>query len=79
MTRRLGGTEQPRGFADPINSMLPAQLREWISGLPRRRKQTVLVVFDAVVLAAVAWIAFSLRFNRIFEPNGKRDIAWVHW
>lgn len=52
--------------------MLPAQLREWISGLPRRRKQTVLVVFDAVVLAAVAWIAFSLRFNRIFEPNANQ-------
>ncbi|MBL8581329.1 MAG: polysaccharide biosynthesis protein [Rhizobiaceae bacterium] len=46
-----------------------AQLREWVSDMPRRRKQFVLVAFDAAVLATVAWIAFSLRFNRLFEPN----------
>jgi FlaA1/EpsC-like NDP-sugar epimerase len=49
-----------------------AQLREWVSGMPRRRKQIVLMAFDTVVLAAVAWIAFSLRFNRLFEPNANQ-------
>lgn len=49
-----------------------AQLREWLSNMPRRRKQIVLVAFDAAVLATVAWIAFSLRFNRLFEPNANQ-------
>jgi FlaA1/EpsC-like NDP-sugar epimerase len=52
--------------------MFFAQLREWVSGMPRRRKQMVLVAFDTAVLALVAWFAFSLRFNRFFEPNANQ-------
>lgn len=54
-----------------------ATLRERISGLPRRRKQVLLIGFDAIVLVAVAWIAYSLRFNTLFQPNASQAVLMV--
>ncbi|MGH6760500.1 MAG: polysaccharide biosynthesis protein [Phyllobacterium sp.] len=53
------------------------QFREWLSLLPRRWKQTLLVGFDAVMLFLMAWLAYILRFGELFIPNAHQLLLMI--
>ncbi|RYE84114.1 MAG: polysaccharide biosynthesis protein, partial [Hyphomicrobiales bacterium] len=38
-------------------------IRDFLNGLPRGWKQTVLIVYDAVALAGVLWLSYNLRLG----------------
>ena len=54
-----------------------ARIREFLGGLPRYSKQFVLMAFDTVALTAVAWISYSLRFDRIFVPTLEQALVML--
>ncbi|UJW85867.1 polysaccharide biosynthesis protein [Devosia sp. SL43] len=49
-------------------------IRSWLGGLPRPAKRIVLVVFDALVLAAAVWASYTLRYGTFFVP---RQQQWI--
>ena len=57
--------------------MSVASMRGWLGSLPRYSKQFMLMAFDAVALTVVAWISYSLRFDRIFIPTYEQALVML--
>ncbi|HEY9010876.1 MAG TPA: nucleoside-diphosphate sugar epimerase/dehydratase [Devosia sp.] len=50
------------------------QFRNFLNALPRGWKQAILIVFDAVALAGVLWLSYSLRLGPSFISEGVHHI-----
>ncbi len=46
-----------------------ARLRQWLVAQPRHGKRTVLLVNDFGLLLIAVWLAFSLRWGRLYVPE----------
>lgn len=54
-----------------------ARIRELLGDLPRYSKQFMLMAFDTVALMVVAWISYSLRFDRFFVPTLEQALVML--
>jgi FlaA1/EpsC-like NDP-sugar epimerase len=57
--------------------MSVARIRGWLGSLPRYSKQFTLMAFDTVALTVVAWISYSLRFDRLFVPTLEQALVML--
>lgn len=57
--------------------MSGVRIREGLGRLPRYSKQFALMAFDTVALTAVAWLSYSLRFDRIFVPTLEQALVML--
>src|SRR5687767_9440029 len=51
--------------------------RQSISMMPRRYKQSLLVIFDMVALTFAVWLSYLLRFSVVFMPNGEQIMLMI--
>ncbi|MCV0396086.1 MAG: polysaccharide biosynthesis protein [Rhizobiaceae bacterium] len=56
-------------MADTLASAILIRVRRWLAGRDRNWKKAALIVFDAITLITLVWLAFSFRFGRPFVPN----------
>ncbi|MEM5471146.1 nucleoside-diphosphate sugar epimerase/dehydratase [Hoeflea sp. AS60] len=41
----------------------------WLAAISRRSKQLILVIIDFVLFSSAVWLAYSLRFNVLYDPD----------
>ena len=51
-------------------------VKHWLLNLPRRAKQTVVLVSDVVAAWAAMWLAFTLRLEAFGLPNFQQ--LWIY-
>lgn len=53
------------------------QFRQWLSLLPRRWKQVMLIGFDLIALFSAVWLAYVLRFGDWYVPNRQQLLFMI--
>lgn len=41
----------------------------WLATMSRRSKQLILVIIDFILFSSAVWLAYSLRFNALYDPD----------
>jgi FlaA1/EpsC-like NDP-sugar epimerase len=48
-----------------------------VTALPRARKRLILVTLDFVVLVALVWVSYCIRFSELYVPNGQQALLML--
>lgn len=49
----------------------------WLAAINRRSKQFILIIIDFVLFSGAVWLAYSLRFNALYNPDVNQALLIV--